>query len=259
MIRNCIVRDYSKYARAYGFDGTDYDTEIEYQSLKERMRTNAIHDNGIAKTFCFSDHCYKLTLDYIKIEDEDIELYPDMFEQKSDCRLIYLCDDPPDESLFNPYNSLEFQDILSSCLLYNEIDDTLNREFEIIKKECVEKYNAVYSSVNIDNVEINKYHKIIYIHYSYHYIKDDFIDKISTYDVIFGETPLPYGEWFIDYFGPNPKDRPRKDGIVLTKDVEAALNKGYIDCTAPVFTANRNRNDRIYSENAIKKLLNELH
>lgn len=173
MIRNCIVRDYSKYARAYGFDGTDYDTEIEYQSLKERMRTNAIHDNGIAKTFCFSDHCYKLTLDYIKIEDEDIELYPDMFEQKSDCRLIYLCDDPPDESLFNPYNSLEFQDILSSCLLYNEIDDTLNREFEIIKKECVEKYNAVYSSVNIDNVEINKYHKIIYIHYSYHYIKDE--------------------------------------------------------------------------------------
>lgn len=176
MIRNCIVRDYSKYAKAYGFDKSDHDKAISLLSLKEQMRTNAIHDNGIAKTFSFSENCYDLILDYIKIEDKDIELYPDMFEQKSYFRLIYLCDDPPDQSLFNPYNSLEFQDILSSCLLYNEtneIDDTLTIEFEKIKKECVEKCNAVYSSVNIDNIDINKYHKIIYIHYSYHYIKDE--------------------------------------------------------------------------------------
>lgn len=255
MIRNCL-----EYARAYGFDGTDHDTAIARLSLKEQMRINAINDNGIAKTFCFSDGCYDLTLDYIKIEDEDIELYPDMFGKRSHFELIYPCDNPPDQSLFNPCNSLEFQDILSSCLLYNEtndIDDRLKHVFEEIKEERVKKHNAIYSTVTIDSIEINKERELITINFSYHCIKGEFINKISSYDVIFGEAPLPYGEWFIDYFGPYPKDRPRrKDGIALTKDVEAALNKGYIDCTPPAPAKNAIRycsSDAMISELLLKE------
>lgn len=218
MIRNRIVKDYLKYAKANRFG------ETVRQSLKEQMRTNAIRDNGIRKTFCFSENCFDFILDYIKIEDKDIELYPDMFEKRSYFKLIYPCNNPTDQSLFNPYSILEFQDILSSCLLYNEtneIDDTLNRELRKIKKECIEKYNAIYSSVNIDYIEINKEHEIISIHYSYHYIKDEFIDKINSYDVIFGKAPLPYDEWFNS--DSQSTDKSEKDNIVLTKDVKSAL------------------------------------
>ena len=208
MIRNRIVRDYSKYARAYGFDGTDHDTAIARLSLKEQMRTNAIHDNGIAKTFCFSDECYDLTLSYIKIEDTDITSYPDMFGKRTKYEHIYLHD-------------RTYQSILPSCLAFaetHEIDDKLNAKFEEIRKACVEKYNGVYSSVEILSVNMDKNDNIS-IPYTYHYIKGEFIDKISSYDVIFGEAPLPYGEWFIDYFGPYPKDRPRKNNITPSKDV----------------------------------------
>lgn len=246
MIRNCIVRDYLEYAKANRFE------ETVRQSLKEQMRTNAIHDNGIRKTFCFSENCFDFILDYIKIEDKDIELYPDMFEKRSYFKLIYPCDNPTDQSLYNPCSILEFQDILNSCLLYNEtneIDDTLKLEFEEIKKECVEKYNAVYSSVNIDDIEINKEYEIIIIYYSYHYIKDEFINKIDPYEAIFGEGPLPYDEWFNS--DSQSTDESEKDNIVLTKDVKRALKnkvKVNIDHSCPVFPEINTNNGSEYEE-----------
>lgn len=217
MIRNCL-----EYARIHGFDHND--KSIAYLSLKTKMRDNAICDNGISETFRFSEDGYDLILNYIQIEDKDIELYPFMFENQFDFKRI---------SIYNQTN----QDILASCLEYNKsngskIDGTLHHLLKEIKEKCAKKFNAVYSALKIDNINI--YTDAIFIRYSYYSIKNEFIDKMNSDDVIFGEAPLPYGEWFIDYFGPYPKDRPRrKDGIALTKDVEAALNKGYIDCTPP--------------------------
>ena len=80
---------------------------------------------------------------------------------------------------------------------------------------------------------------------------------MSSYDAIFGEVPLPYGEWFIDYFGPYPKDRPRRNSITSSKD--ATLNKECIDCSAhdpKIITINHNQsftiyNDKLYMSNRI--------
>ena len=242
MKRNHRIRNCLEYARVHGFEQTDHDKAIARLSLKEQMRDDAICNNGISETFRFDCQNYDLILNYIQIEDKDIELYPDMFEKHFDLKRI---------SLYNQTN----QDILASCLEYNKsngskIDGTLHHLLKEIKEKCAKKFNAIYSTVKIDNIKIyEKDSKAIFIHYSYYSIKNEFINKMNSDDVIFGEAPLPYGEWFIDYFGPWPKDRPRKDGIALTKDVEAALNKGYIDCTPPDFTT-----ERCYSENAIKEL-----
>ena len=247
MIRNRIVKDYSKYVRSYGFHGTDHDTEITRLSIKEEMRTNAIHDNGISKTFCFSDECYDLTLDYIKIEDNDIELYPDMFEKQFKTKLIH-----PSQTVKDK-DAPEYKDILESCIMYNktgEIDDKLKHIFKEIEEECVKKYNAVYSTININYVNIYKTIDCdpIFIHYGYYHIKDDFIDKISSYDVIFGKAPLPYEEWF-NSGSHSTDDSSRKVGIALTKDVELALNKGYIDCSVP----DSSKINTYYSENALNE------
>lgn len=256
MYRNNIVIDCSRYGkRVYGFDGTDHDIAIARQPIKEQMCTNAIHNNGIYKTFSFSENCHDLRLDYIKIEDKDIELYPDMFEYRFDTKPI-----PSSQTDDNT----EYKDILESCIIYNktgEIDDKLKHVFKEIKEEeCVKKYNAIYSSVNISYINIYENNESIFIHYGYYFIKDEFINKIGTYDVIFGEAPLPYGEWFIDYSGPWPADRPRrKENIALSKDVEKALkNKGYGWCSAPVFDRNfPSRNGRYYSDDVINELLKE--
>lgn len=246
MIRNHIVRDYSDYARDCGFDKTEHDLFRGYLSLKAKMYNDAIRNNGIFKTFRDSGKYHDLILDYIKIEDTDIELYLDMFEKRSKFRGIYLCNQT-DQSI------QEYRDILNSCIMYNEtneIDDTLKHEFEVIKERCVKDFDAVYSTVKIDNIDINKDPEIIFIHYSYYYIKDEFIDKIDSDDVIFGEAPLPYEEWFNS--DSHSIDGSGKVNIALSEDVYKALNKGYIDCTPPDFTT-----ERYYSENAIKELIKE--
>ena len=246
MIRNCIVRDFSGFYEAYyGFGDPEYHKKEAYLDLIERMSISAIRDNGIFKTFRISKDNDNLILSYMKIEDKDIELHPDKFGTRSYFKLIYPCDKQPNQGgLYNPYNSLEFQDIMRSCLLYNEtneIVDTLNREFEKIKKEYVEKYNAVYSSVNIDDIEINKEHEIIYIHFSYHYIKDEFINNIDSYESIFGEGPLSYGlPSYDELFNSDSQstDESEKDGIALSKDVKKALkDKGLYNawCHTSIF------------------------
>jgi len=255
MIRNRIVRDYSKYARAYGFDGTDHDTAIARLSLKEQMRINAINDNGIFKTFCFSDECYNLTLDYIKIEDEDIELYPDMFKKDSDMKRIPLSEADKDIQHYNY--------IIDSCLMYNqtgEVDDKLKHEFEEIKEECVRKHNAIYSTVTIDKINIYENNKVIFIHYDYFYIRDKFIDKLKSDDVIFGEAPLPYGKWFSS--DSDSTDESEKESNIpapakaIYKSIKNKEYINYVDCTPPAPANNAIRycsSDAMISELLLKE------
>lgn len=234
MRRSHKVKNFVRFFKTYyDFIGDpDYYEEVAHQDLRERMYSEAIRDNGIYATFRFSDNCFNPVLNYIQIEfSNDMSLYPDMFKKDSDMKRIPLSEADKDIKHYNY--------IIDSCLMYNrtgEVDDKLKHEFEEIKEECVKKHNAVYSSVTIDKINIYENNKAIFIHYSYYSIKNEFIDKMNSDNVIFGEAPLPYGEWFIDYFGPWPADRPRprrKENIALTKDVEVALNKGYIDCTPP--------------------------
>lgn len=243
MIRNRIVKDFSGFFESYWFVDTDYHKKEAYIDLRERMSTSAIHDNGVFKAFRFSRDNNDVILSYIKIEDADIKSYPDMFEKRSKSRSICLCN-RTDQSI------KEYQDIQNSFLMYNEfdgIDDKVKYEFEDIKKECVKKYNAVYSSVDIDvcNIDIDKEHEIISIPYTYYYIKEDFINKINSENVIFGKAPLPYGGWFtskispINNLSPDPADESRKenvDNIALSKDVKKALkDKGvYAWCLAAI-------------------------
>ena len=251
MIRNRIVRNLLEYTRAHKFE-----EKASRRFLKEEMCTNAIYDNGISKTFSFSEKCFDLILDYIKIEDKDIELYPDMFEYRFATKRI-----PSSQTDDNT----EYKDILESCLLYNEtgeIDDKLKHVFKEIKEEeCVKKYNAIYSSVNISYIDIYENNESIFIHYGYYFIKDEFIDKISSYDVIFGKAPLPYGEWFIDYSGPWPEDRPRrKENIALSKDVVKALkDKGvYAWCLAAI-CPERNTENTLNEEKENKNMKMQVH
>ena len=242
MIRNCIVRDFLGFLKTYYFGETDHDKTVAYLDLRKRMCNDAIHDNGIFETFKFSKDNNDLILSYIKIEDKDIELYPDMFVKRTGVKQISLhCPIDPDPG---------YKDILGSCLIYHEtgeINDKLKPEFEAIKERCVKNFDAVYSTVKIDNIDIDEIHEIISIHYSYYYIKDEFIDKINSDDVIFGKAPLPYGEWF--NLGSHSTDVSGKVNIALTKDVEAALNEGYIDCSAP----DSPKINTYYSENALNE------
>lgn len=261
MIRNRIVRDFSGFFEAYWFVDTDYHKKEAYIDLRERMSKSAIHDNGIFKAFRFSRDNNDVILSYIKIEDADIKSYPDMFGKRSTSRSIYICN-RTDQSI------KEFQDILNSFLMYNEfdeIDDKVKHEFEDIKEECVKKHNAVYSSVDIDvtNINIDKDHDIISIPYTYYYIKDDFINKIDSEDVIFGEAPLPYGGWFIDYSGPWPADESRKENvenIALSKDVEKVLkDKGVYDWCLAAICPERNTENTLNEEKENKNMKMQVH
>jgi hypothetical protein len=85
---------------------------------------------------------------------------------------------------------------------------------------------------------------------------------MNSDDVIFGDAPLPYVTWLIDYFDLYPKDRPRRkdsiDAPALTKDVEAAINKeyiNYVDCTPPAPATNAIR--YCSSDAMINELLKE--
>lgn len=244
-----FVRFFKKY---YDFGDPDYYKKVAYQDLKERMYSEAIRDNGIYATFRFRGplgkedlyDIYDTVLDYIQIEfPSDFRLYPDMFmfEESLGVERIPFSTKPYDRGI------QDYKYFLGSCLMYNqtgEIDDKLKLVFEDIKKECAKKHNAVYSTVTIDSIEIFEETKAIFIRYTYFYIKDDFIDKLNSDDVIFGEAPLPYGAWFINYFGPYPKDRPRKDSNIPApaKAVYKSLkNKeyiNYVDCTPPAPTKN---------------------
>lgn len=246
MKRIHTVGDYLEYARAYGFDGTDNDAAIAYLSLKTKMYNDAIYNDGISKTFRFSSEANSIALSYIRIENKDIELYPFMFEMRFEAKGII-------SSSKTDQGGTEYKDILGSCLMYNatdEIDDKLKHVLEEIKEECVKKHNAIYSTVMIYKINIYESTETIFIHYSYYCIKDEFIDKISSCDVIFGKAPLPYGEWFSS--DSQSTDESEKVGIALTKDVETAINKGYIDCTPPDFTT-----ERCYSEKTLKELIKE--
>lgn len=240
MIRKHIVRDYLGFLNTYyGFREPEQDKKEAYIDLRERMCISAIRDNGIFKTFRFSKDNDDIILSYIKIEDTDIKSYPDMFEKQSKFRGIYLCNQT-NQSI------QEYQDILNSCLMYNEIneiDDTLKHEFEVIKERCVKDFDAVYSTVKIDNIDINKDPEIIFIHYSYYYIKDKFIDKLDLDDVVSGKASLPYGEWFTSKISPinNLSSDPAE---------ESEKDKGvYAWCHASIFPE-RNTD---YSENTLNK------
>ena len=263
MIRNHRIKNFVRFFKNYynfGFVDPHRNKEAAYQYLRERMYNEAIRDNGIYATFRFrKEGCYDTVLDYIQIEyPSDMSLYPDMFKKDSDMKRIPLSQTDRD---IQDYNY-----IIDSCLMYNqtgEVDDKLKHEFEEIKEECVRKHNAIYSTVIIDKINIYENSKTIFIHYDYFYIKDDFINKINSDDVIFGEAPLPYGEWFIDYFGPYPKDRPRKNDSnapALSKDVYKSLkNKeyiNYVDCTPPAHAKNAIRycsSDAMISELLLKE------
>lgn len=235
MKRNSIVRDCSKYEKTYGFEGNYHDKSIARLSLKTEMYEDAIRDNGIYITFRVSSKkCYDLTLDYIQIEiPSDMSLYPEMFKKDFDFKRI-------------PFSQTDkgiqdYKYILGSCLMYNqtgEIDDKLKRVIEEIAEECVKKDNAVYSTVTIDSINIYEDSKVIFINYSYFYIKSKFIDKLNSDDVIFGEAPLPYGKWFSSD-SQSTDDSSRKESSIPApaKEVYKSLkNKeyiNYVDCTPP--------------------------
>ena len=231
-----IIRDYLNYSRMYGLKekslDDDHNIAIPSLLLREQMRIAAIHNDGILKTFIFSKDNNYLMLSYIQIEDKDIELYPFMFEKQSDFSRIYLGEKTD-------------QSIIASCLAYNEnheIDDTLYAEMEIIKRQCVKTKNGIYSSIdidsidiyeedsknsgeltpiNIDNISIYKEYNglsFIDINFTYYSIKSE----INIDDIIFGKASMPY-------FGPYTVNWPIKDNIDLSKDVKSTLNKE--ECT----------------------------
>lgn len=73
---------------------------------------------------------------------------------------------------------------------------------------------------------------------------------MSSYDVIFGEAPLPYGEWI--NLGSDFTDNPRKENNVLSNDIEKSLKgkvKLDIDCSCPDWP----KRNTYYSENALKE------
>ena len=254
-----FVRFFKTY---YDFGDPNYYKTVAYQDLRERMYSEAIRDNGIYATFRFrgpfeKESCYVTILDYIKIDyPSDMRLYPDMFKESFGIKQITF-------SKTDDKGIQDYKYILGSCLMYNqtgEIDDKLKHVFEEIKEECVKKYNAIYSTVEIDSIEIFEETKTIFIRYIYFHIRDKFIDKLNSDDVIFGEALLPYGKWFSS--DSDSTDESEKDSNIpapanaIYKTLKNKEYINYVDCTPPTPANNAIRycsSDAMISELLLKE------
>ena len=236
-----FVRFFKTY---YDFGDPNYYKKVAYQDLRERMYSEAIRDNGIYATFRFrgpfeKESCYVTILDYIKIDyPSDMRLYPDMFKESFGIKQITF-------SKTDDKGIQDYKYILGSCLMYNqtgEVDDKLKRVLEEIKEECAKKHNAIYSTVEIDSIEIFEETKTIFIRYIYFHIRDKFIDKLNSDDVIFGAAPLPYGKWFSSDSDSTDESEKESNIPAPAKEVYKSLkNKeyiNYVDCTPPAPTKN---------------------